>query len=516
MGEFESAFPLFEDAIGFSPQDASLYLDYGAASLSADQLAKAKELAKKAADLSPRDSRARLLYGRVLFHLEDYPAAKTQLEAALAVNADFETGYLLGRTYLLLKDQKSAQSLFAEMVAGLGDTALIHTYFGRAYNANDYQDQAMAEFKKALTRDPRALGAHYYLGLCYLGHNEAAGYAQAVPEFRAELQNHPDDFSSHYMLGYIAFQQRRFSEAEEELNRAASLKPQDVGTLLYLAKVYQETGKVPESEATLRKAVETPDPTHANEAGLSRAHYMLGQMLMRMGKQDEGQKELRTFAEMDRQLRKSTGVNAETRTVGEGSLARKESQGEEEVAKRSSPEESAQLEAFQRRLSPPIAGAYNSLGAFVASHEDFKSAMEYFREASIWDPSLEGVDRNLGVVSFYAGQYNQAIESLKHYLQSHPSDAIAQSTLGLSYVQTASFRDAVQVFQSIESAVDGDPKLSYAYALALVKTGEYSRAIARLEELDEKNPNSAEIHAALYEARAGLAANSPGKQESHW
>src|SRR5258708_4674319 len=296
------------------------------------------------------------------------------------------------------------------------------------------------------------------------------------------------------MLGYIALQQRNFPEAESELTRALALKPQDPNSLLHLAKAYSDTERLQESEATLRKAVAVPDPAPDDRAGISRAHYMLGQLLQRTGKQEEAQKELHTFAEMEKQLRASLGVNADARSTGADSLARKETQAEES-AKHSSPEEGRQLDEFVKRLSPAVASAYNSLGAASASHQDLANALLYFRKAYEWDPSLEGVDRNLGVAAFYAGQYNQAVESLQHLLQSHPGDTLARSTLVLSYFQVKNFAQVIETLQSALALADEDPKLSFAYAVALVKTGRHAEGIERLKTLDKAVPNSPQIPA---------------------
>jgi tetratricopeptide (TPR) repeat protein len=397
------------------------------------------------------------------------------------------------------------------MVAGLGDNALIHIYFGRAYSANDYPEQAMAEFQRAIAKDPLAAGVHYYLGLAYLRHNEEAGYEKAIPEFRAELKNNPDDFSSHYMLGYIALQQRNFPDAEAELSRALALKPQDANSLLHLAKVYSDTDRLKESEATLRRAIGVPDPAPDDRASISRAHYMLGQLLQRTGQMEEAQKELRTFAEMERRLRENLGVNAEARSIAPGSLARNEAQNEDKNPKRSSPEEVRQFEEFVKRLSPAVASAYNSLGGSAAAHRDFAGAVVYFRTATDWDPSLEGVDRNLGVAAFYAGQYDESVQSLAHFLQTHPGDVLTRSTLALTYFQLKKFPQVLETLQPATTIADEDPEVSYAYAVALVKTGHSPEGIERLKALDKAYPNSREIRAALDEAQAASSADAPKK-----
>jgi tetratricopeptide (TPR) repeat protein len=506
-GEFDAAPPLFEEALSFSPQDATLLLDYAAACLSADKLPLAKALAEKAVGTGPKSERAQFLYGRILFHLEDYQGAKVQLQSAVAANPDFDTGHLLGKTYLLLHDVKEARALFAQMAAGLGDTALIHIYFGQAYSNTDYIDLAVEEFRKAIAKDSHALGAHYHLALAYLGHNEEAGYDKAIPELRAEIKINPDDFSSHYMLGYIALKQRNFAEAEAELNRAAALNPQDLGTMLQLAVVYNETNRPPQAEAILRKAIAAAETAPASDAyAANRVHYMLGQLLERSGRQEEGQKELKLFAAREKQRQAVSGSVAEERTVSSGSLAGKEKekadQPEQKQLTSASPEQLKQLNAFVSQLSPAIADAYNNLGAFSAERKDFAAAVRYFQQASDWDPSLENVDSNLGAAEFYAGQYEQAAKSLGHFLEAHPQDVQVRTMLSLSFFQSGDFPDVIRTLESQQPLLENNPQAAFVYAVSLVKTGQYATGIARLKALQSANPNSPQIQNALAEALA--------------
>jgi tetratricopeptide (TPR) repeat protein len=504
-GEFDAALPLFDEALSFSPQDPNLLLDYAAACLTADKLLQAKALAEKATQVVPKSERAQFLFGRILFHLEDYEGAKVQLQAAVAANPDFDTGYLLGRTYLLLHEDKEAGALFAQMTSGLGDTALIHIYFGQAYSNTDYLDSAVEEFKKAISKDSHALSAHYHLALAYLGHNEEAGYDKALPELRAELKINPDDFSSHYMLGYIALKQRNFAEAESELTRAAALNPQDLGTMLQLAVVYNETNRPPQAEAILRKAVAAAETVPAADAyAANRVHYMLGQLLERSGRQEEGLSELKIFAEREKRRHDASGSVAEERTMSSGSLARKErsDQPDQKKATDVSPEQLKQLDAYVEQVSPAIADAYNNLGALSAERNDFAGAVRNFQQARDWDSSLEGIDRNLGAAFFYAGQYQTAVQTLGSYLEAHPQDLQARSMLSLSLFQSGDYANVIHTLDAEPSLPEKDPRLGYVYAVALVKTRQYSAGIERLKTLESANPNSPQIQTALADALA--------------
>src|SRR5207249_10102351 len=164
------------------------------------------------------------------------------LEFVLKHGSAGDIWFLLGVTNLKLQQLPAAQQVFARALQMLGDKPSTHFRIGLAYNTGDYPDQAIVELKKAIVGDPKALDQHYYLGLAYLGHNPEAGFAKAEPEFRAELALSPNDFRSHYMLGYIAVKQRHMTQAELELARALSLKPEDIGTLMSMSELYTNGG----------------------------------------------------------------------------------------------------------------------------------------------------------------------------------------------------------------------------------------------------------------------------------
>ncbi len=426
-GRFDEAITLFEEALKFAPQDNSVRLDYARVCLDAEKLPQAKTLAEEAVRSDPKDAQARFLLGSVLFHMEDFAAARVQLEAAVAANPDFKTGYLLGRTYLILHQETLARQLFNDMVAGLGDTALIHIYFGRAYSLMDYPGQAVAEFKKAIALDSHAIDAHYYLALAYLRHDESAGYDKAIPEFQAELKVNPNDVRSRYMLGYIALKQNRFTDAEMELSQAAALQPQDFNTLVNLAEAYIGENRLNDAEATLRKAIQVAGNNPAQKTG--RAHYLLGRLLMKTGREQESKQEMAVSAQQADTRGMSSGPAVEARVISSSSLAQQEQQDRSGAPAGSSSDELKGVEEMKSQLSPLVAEGYNNLGALAAEKQQYVIAVSFFEKASTWDPRLDGLDRNLGMAAFYAKEYSKVPQPLSRYLESHPNDQAARSAL---------------------------------------------------------------------------------------
>jgi tetratricopeptide (TPR) repeat protein len=499
LGKYDEAEKLLQAGLSVAPDNPELRLDFAAVRLDQDNFAEAKAEAEKALQADPKNARAQYLLGNALFQQGDYRAAKDHLEAAVVGAPNFETGYLLGVTYLKLNDETRADLLFNEMVSGLGDTAKIHVYLGRAYRDGGFPERAVQELKKAVARDAKAPQVHYFLGLAYLGRDGDSGFPEAVPEFRDELKNNPNDYRTHYLLGYILLKQRNLEEAETELKRAAELDPRSPDPLLYLGQLYSDTVRQAQAEETLRKAIALTDDVSRNDYQINRAHYLLGRILLQTGRKEEGQQELQKSEE----LRKQAMQVARKRNAGDSpNLTNEDQPGRQKPAPASSPEEVKTVEAYVDQLKPEIADSYNNLGVIAAGSKDFKTALEYFRKAGEWQPSLETLDRNLGMAAFYADQFDQAAEPLGRHLQAQPDDTRARAALALSLFALQKYGPVRETLKPIQSEVDADPGLSYAYAVSLVKTGDYTQGIDRLKALEKANPNNADIHSLLGQAFA--------------
>ncbi len=175
-GDLKSASQLLDEAATLSPDDKNLNLSRASTLLRAGKLAEAKSLLDGVLQADPRDAQAHYLLGSILFRENDLKGAKEHLEEAVVAAPNFPTGYLLGLTYLKLNDLPRTELLFNEMLSGLGESAQIHMYFGRAYREAGQLDKAVEEFKKAVARDGKAAHVHYFLGLAYLKRDSDAGF----------------------------------------------------------------------------------------------------------------------------------------------------------------------------------------------------------------------------------------------------------------------------------------------------------------------------------------------------
>jgi tetratricopeptide (TPR) repeat protein len=458
----------FAQALEVKGKDPALLNDYAALRFDQGRLSYAETLLNSVLEIDPNDARAHFLLGRVYFNTEQYLAAKPHLEFALAHGDARDVWFLLGITDLKLQQFDPAQELFSKVVQILGDTAYTHFRIGMAFNAGDYPDQAIVEFKKAIAADLKALDQHYYLGLAYLGHNPDAGFAKAEPEFRAELALSPNDFRSHYMLGYIALKQRRLKGAEAELARARGLKPEDAATMLQLAELYMNTNRDSQAELLLRKVIEAAAGDSALSYDIVRAHYMLGRILQRTGRAEEARKELSASEDLRLKLRAASG-GGESKESG---IPNPNADSQETARKPLSAQERTRAQAFVQEMSTPIAESYYNLGAIAANRQECPACVSYFQRAAQWHSSLPGLDRNLGRAAFLCKEYDDAITPLSRYLEQHADDATVRSELALSLFQREDYAKVVRVLGPIKASLSSNAELSRAYTIALEKTNQ--------------------------------------------
>jgi tetratricopeptide (TPR) repeat protein len=498
VGEYSEAAPLFDEALTFSPDNSALGMDFAEAALDAHDLPKAQHLAQKLIDSAPKNARdmrmAKLhwLLGQVLLGMNDVNGARDQFVAAIAISPSFENEYSLAQAYLAMLDKISAAKIFAKMLAQFGDSAQVHMQFGLAYGNADFPEEAIPEFKKAIARNNRLLDAHYSLGASYLSRSGDTAFLEAEPEFRTELSFHPDDFYSYYELGHLAMNEHQLQEAFRDLTRAAELNPSSDDTFLMLGDVDSQLGRNADEEVALRKAIQVCTDPSRNHYQIRGAHYELGLLLIQEGRAEEGKKEMQLSEDLLLQNRKLDAANLAGKPI-----VRFPSRKADVIT---DPAAAAKVKQFEEQVGPVIADSFNNLGAFSAQSEDFASASDYFKQASEWNPGMDGLDYNWGRAAFGARDYRQAVICLSRYMQSNPDDARPRVPLGMSQFMLSDYSDALKTLSPLGAELDRVPLLDYAYAESLVKSGDFDQGISRLESLEKAESNLALVPVALGDA----------------
>ncbi len=179
----------------------------------------------------------------------------------------------------------------------------------------------------------------------------------------------------------------------------------------------------------MQKAIATSDVNSSQKNQRSRAHYLLGRLLIKQGRVEEAKQQMRMSASGDSGAVQA-GPASEARIISSGSLVQQESRERSgEAAPVHSADERRRVEELREQIAPAIADGYNNLGALAAMGHDYKAALQLFEASGVWDPKVEGLDRNIGMAAFYAGDYDKAVPLLERYLSAHPGDTAARGAL---------------------------------------------------------------------------------------
>jgi tetratricopeptide (TPR) repeat protein len=145
--------------------------------------------------------------------------------------------------------------------------------------------EAIAEYRKAIAKNPRAINLHYRLGRALLQQShDPAALDQARKEFEAELSLNPSDAVAEYQVAQVFAAQQKKTEAAAHFERAAELRPDFPEALIAVAKLRSDAKRYPEAIALLERAVNLQP---RNET----AHYNLMMVYRNAGRTTDAQRE---------------------------------------------------------------------------------------------------------------------------------------------------------------------------------------------------------------------------------
>jgi tetratricopeptide (TPR) repeat protein len=505
-GAYPAAVTVLESAAD-RPGAPDVLVDLAIAYFRVGQYRKALEPLDGALARDPRNVAARHMAGKSRFMLGEFVEAADALEAALKLAPrDYDVAYTLGLAYLKQKQLPKARAVFDRMVAQLGNRAALRVLVGRAYRETGFLAEAIDEFKRAVALDPKFPRVHYYLGLTYLLKDGPERIPDAAREFEIELASHPDEFFANYYLGVLSVIDRKWDVAIPYLEKASRAKPDDPDPYFHLGQAYQGLERHEQAVEALRKSVALTSDISHNEFQVGTAHYRLGQSLVRLGRTDEGEKELKVSAEIKSKSLKHDERRAEAYLSGETLEAQQaklsESLSGEGFESAKAPDARAG-EALRRDAiyyAKVVAAAHNNIGLLRAERQDYRVAAEQFEQAAKWNPQHEGLSFNLGLARFKAEQYEAAVQPLESELKARPDNLAARRLLGMSCFMTKDYARASALLAEVLAVRPDDPALLYPLALALAKQGKLEESDRLVQRMVAVAGNTPQLHILLGQA----------------
>jgi predicted Zn-dependent protease len=137
--------------------------------------------------------------------------------------------------------------------------------------------EAVAEYRKAIAKNPAAINLHYRLGRARLmeSHSPEA-LAEAWKEFEAELALNPNDAVAEYQIGQIATATGDPEEALRRFQRAVAIDRDFVEALVALGKLHAGAKRAEDAIPLLERAVRLQPKHEAARYNLMLAYRNAG------------------------------------------------------------------------------------------------------------------------------------------------------------------------------------------------------------------------------------------------
>jgi tetratricopeptide (TPR) repeat protein len=177
------------------------------------------------------------------------------------------------------------------------NSARSHVLLGDIYHQLEREDDAEAEYQKALALEPGNPAAMLGLASAYLSNNNIE---KAVETARLALERSPDDPELSLVMAEALVAKNQFAEAEPFLMKSLGAKPQMLGHVhALLGKVFAETGRTQDAIVQLNLGVSS------DENGS--IHYLLARLYRKIGDSKDAAEALEQMKSI-KQQRRDRGV----------------------------------------------------------------------------------------------------------------------------------------------------------------------------------------------------------------
>ena len=327
-GELDVAERDFKLVLTVDPNVAGAYANLGVIHMRRKQWPEALATLHKAEKLAPQVAGIRLNIGLAYFRQNDFLSAIGPFESVVRDAPDsYQARYLLGLCYFFndrwqdainaleplwgqASDQMNylyvldiaaykAKNAALEEKAGsrlveVGQsTPEFHLLMGKAHLNREEYDEAVRELEAAVAGDPKLPFVHFNLGLAY---SKKQDYERAREEFRKDLEIEPDAAFTYEQLGIVNSTLQDEEEAAKNYRQALKLDGRLINSHMGLAKIEEHRRNYAAALSELDEIVRL-DKENAG------ARYLRGQVLVHLGRQQEGREELAAATKMLNQQR---------------------------------------------------------------------------------------------------------------------------------------------------------------------------------------------------------------------
>lgn len=259
--DFNSAIQYFKKAIEINPEFSISYSALSEVYLNLGKIDEAYPYAKKAYELEPKDEYSN--YVMSLYYAKKGDSKKS-LDILKKANKEIKmSSFFIKDIYLANKMYDRAINEIKDSLKENPDNYRYYIEIAKIYKESKKYDLAIDNLKMALSKDNiskeiiNVLKTKLKENYLFYGIEEykAGNYQHAIDVYSEALNISPDE-SLYSNIGTSYFMLKQYDKAIESYQKALSLNPKHLDSIINLAMTYETIGKKTEAENEYKKACE--------------------------------------------------------------------------------------------------------------------------------------------------------------------------------------------------------------------------------------------------------------------
>ena len=525
----DKAIQELEQLLNKEPEQASIYADIGQVYASKGDYRAGEAAFRKAVEIDPRFSRARLALAQLYIAIGD--EEKAEQEVIFATEADPENEELL---HVVLGNFSSnthridnLEKLYQDLLKKKPDSLIAKKRLTEIYITKNDLNKAWQYTGEIFKAQPGDTDAMFFTGRLYLAQNDME---KAIELLSAVTRNAPSFAPGFYFLGQARVRQNRIDEAKQNISKAIELAPNWLQPHLSLAQLYIATGDVnlaleetdivltlqPDNEhglllsgaARLKKgetdkALELFKQAQGVNSKNPAAHLDVGVIYVLQKKYPEAIKEYEEALKLAPDQIDALNSIAQIYMIQGNPKAALE-RAQQQLERTNSQAEIYQLLgqislrtkdytkgiAYLQRalgLNPNLGFTYYLIGNAYAAENKIDAAVSQYEAAIKKDPKDIPSYMMLGMLHDFRKQPAKANEYYQKVLEMNKNFASAANNLAWNYTEHGGNLDiALSLAQKAREASPGDPRIADTLGWIYYKKGIYASAVGLLKESNEK------------------------------
>ena len=258
--------------------DPARHLDRARSSLAAGDLGSAPASLEAYVEQVPGSAESWLSLGQVRFARQQFDGAAEALERSIGLDAVQPRAFkTLGRVQTARGEAARAERAFVEAARLDPGDAEARYLLGRLYQSEGRLVEAARFLEAAVEIDPGAVRALAFLGSVHYGLGDPSRAEELLRRaVRLTEGSAAPETVPHLELGVLLQRTGRLEESVAQLRRAVELDASNAGAGFELGRSLHRLGRLEEAAAALRAAL-------AVDGGDPRVHYLLGRVCYEQG-----------------------------------------------------------------------------------------------------------------------------------------------------------------------------------------------------------------------------------------